>query len=147
MKLAGLVSFAALLALCGCTQHPVTTTTTTTASAPARVNLGPANVVGPWSFDGTCASGDGMVLQPNGTASLNENEEGLWGIENAGRLVLLTQQLEPVDLDHHAGGGPAGFYAFAMHAGDQDHLSSDDERQHPITAKRCPSEQAPPPPD
>ena len=49
---------------------------------------------GTWSFDGTCASGDGMVLQADGKASYDEWGTGLWAIaENGGRLVLIMEDI------------------------------------------------------
>lgn len=49
---------------------------------------------GTWSFDGTCASGDGMVLQADGKASYDEWGTGLWAIaDNGGRLVLIMEDI------------------------------------------------------
>lgn len=51
---------------------------------------------GVWSFDGTCASGDGMTLAPDGTAGFDEWGEGLWAESADGeRLVLILKVMEP----------------------------------------------------
>ena len=39
-------------------------------------------LVGTWSFDGSCASGDGMVLKRDGKASYDEWGQGLWALAN-----------------------------------------------------------------
>lgn len=149
MTLIARLGLACAIALAACspqaTTSTATTSTTTTSTAPQRIHLGPAVIPGAWSFDGTCGSGDGMVLQPNGTASINEDQAGLWGIDGDGRLIVLTQQVEPGDT--HAPGGPAATYVFEMREPDQDHLYSVDQRANAITAKRCPSDAAAPPPD
>jgi hypothetical protein len=49
---------------------------------------------GTWSFDGTCASGDGMVLHTNGKAAYDEWGTGLWAIgEDGARLVLIVEDI------------------------------------------------------
>ena len=47
-----------------------------------------------WSFDGTCASGDGMVLSADGKAGYDEWGAGLWAAaENGKRLVLIVEDI------------------------------------------------------
>lgn len=47
-----------------------------------------------WSFDGTCASGDGMTLQADGKAGYDEWGSGLWAsAENGKRLVLIVEDI------------------------------------------------------
>lgn len=59
------------------------------SGAPAR-----AWFVGAWSFDGSCASGDGMVLARDGKASYDERGQGLWAAaENGQRLVLIVEDI------------------------------------------------------
>lgn len=49
---------------------------------------------GTWSFDGTCASGDGMVLKADGKAAYDEWGTGLWAIaDNGARLVLIVEDI------------------------------------------------------
>lgn len=49
---------------------------------------------GVWSFDGTCASGDGMVLKGDGKAAYDEWGSGLWAsAENGSRLVLIVEDI------------------------------------------------------
>jgi hypothetical protein len=49
---------------------------------------------GTWSFDRTCASGDGMVLTADGKASYDEWGGGLWASADDGaRLVLIVEDV------------------------------------------------------
>lgn len=51
---------------------------------------------GVWSFDGTCASGDGMALAADGNARFDEWGEGLWAESaDGGRLFLILKVMEP----------------------------------------------------
>ena len=134
-----------LLAACGpgsappSAAKPASVQTTAPAQTSQRLALVPAAVIGAWSFDGSCASKDGMTLRPDGKAALGEGQEGLWGIDSEGRLVLLMQNFEPGDLTNTPQGGAAEFYAFKMRAPDRDALISvDTTAPHPIHAKRCP---------
>lgn len=56
---------------------------------------------GTWSFDGTCASGDGMTLQDDGTAGFDEWGTGLWAEADGGRRLVLI--LKASEYDEHAG--------------------------------------------
>lgn len=47
-----------------------------------------------WSFDGTCASGDGMTLKADGKAGYDEWGSGLWAsAEDGKRLVLIVEDI------------------------------------------------------
>jgi hypothetical protein len=47
-----------------------------------------------WSFDGTCASGDGMTLKADGKAGYDEWGAGLWAsAEDGKRLVLIVEDI------------------------------------------------------
>lgn len=47
-----------------------------------------------WSFDGTCASGDGMTLKADGKATYDEWGSGLWAsAEDGKRLVLIVEDI------------------------------------------------------
>jgi hypothetical protein len=49
-------------------------------------------LTGTWSFDGTCASGDGMTLNKDGKASYDEWGTGLWAVTDKGtRIVLIIE--------------------------------------------------------
>lgn len=49
---------------------------------------------GAWSFDGTCASGDGMVLKADGKVAYDEWGSGLWAAAESGsRLVLIVEDI------------------------------------------------------
>ncbi len=58
-----------------------------------------AALAGTWSFDGTCASGDGMTLRADGKASYDEWGEGLWALaEKGARIVIIAEDIsEEVD--------------------------------------------------
>lgn len=49
---------------------------------------------GTWSFDNSCASGDGMTLKADGKAAYDEWGDGLWAsAENGKRLVLIVEDI------------------------------------------------------
>ena len=53
-----------------------------------------AALVGTWSFDGTCASGDGMILKADGKAAYDEWGEGLWALADKGaRIVVIAEDI------------------------------------------------------
>lgn len=61
------------------------------ATAPAA---SAAQFAGTWSFDGSCASGDGMTLQADGKASFDEWGDGLWALADKGtRLVIIAEDI------------------------------------------------------
>jgi hypothetical protein len=61
----------------------------TTSQTPAGIET-----MGTWSFDGTCASGDGMQLQYDGKASYDEWGRGLWALADGGqRLVIIVEDI------------------------------------------------------
>jgi hypothetical protein len=69
------------------------------ATAPATAA---AQFVGTWSFDGTCASGDGMTLKADGKASYDEWGDGLWALADKGtRLVIIAEDIRE-DSDRRA---------------------------------------------
>jgi hypothetical protein len=52
-------------------------------------------LVGVWSFDRSCASGDGMTLVADGTASFDEWGQGTWATADGNRVVLTLTRWEP----------------------------------------------------
>ena len=51
-------------------------------------------IVGTWSFDGSCASGDGMRLMRDGKAAYDEWGHGLWAFDEGGkRLVIIAEDI------------------------------------------------------
>jgi len=49
-------------------------------------------LVGTWSFDGSCASGDGMRLQRDGKASYDEWGQGLWALADHDTRILIIAE-------------------------------------------------------
>jgi hypothetical protein len=51
-------------------------------------------IIGTWSFDGSCASGDGMRIASDGKANFDEWGAGLWALDEAGlRLVIIAEDI------------------------------------------------------
>lgn len=69
----------------------------------AIVPLPLSSLAGAWSFDGSCASGDGMVLKADGKASYDEWGDGLWALADSGkRLVLIVEDISEEAHRHKA---------------------------------------------
>ena len=62
------------------------------AAAPAAAQT-PDELIGTWSFDGSCASSDGMGLSPDGEVWFDEWGWGLWVVES-GRILMILQESE-----------------------------------------------------
>jgi hypothetical protein len=97
---------ALVLCVTACGQPAATETSAPVSSEPAAASPGaPAldhdSVVGTWSFDRSCASGDGMTLRADGGASYDEWGEGHWVVDVPSRLILTLAKSEP-------GVGPTG---------------------------------------
>jgi hypothetical protein len=112
------------------------------APGAASALLDPISVQGTWSFDRTCASGDGMTLRADGAASYDEWGEGLWAINEAGQLVMILRHQEP----GLAADGAGERYVYTLTASE---AAGDDltgqvlsnrpgEEPRDINAKRCP---------
>jgi hypothetical protein len=113
------------------------------AMAPPKLSA--AAIEGIWSFDGSCASGDGMILGADGAASLDEGGEGQWRLAD-NRLLLSLQVREMGDEN----ATPQNFeYTLQVARLDADHLAGtlieQHDRQPPraIDARRCIDEDAP----
>lgn len=65
------------------------------AQAPAAPRLDHQTIIGTWSFDGSCASGDGMGLQADNSAFYDEWGTGSWSINRQNQLVLALVRREP----------------------------------------------------
>ncbi len=61
------------------------------SSPPTATSIRPF-VVGTWSFDGSCASGDGMVLQRDGKASYDEWGRGLWALSTYDNHIVIIAE-------------------------------------------------------
>lgn len=62
---------------------------TSLVSAQEWKNPAESKYVGTWSFDGSCASGDGMSLEPDGIAGYDEWGTGTWAESKDGKRVIL----------------------------------------------------------
>ncbi|MBY0563287.1 MAG: hypothetical protein K2P58_03790 [Hyphomonadaceae bacterium] len=96
----------ACLAACGQPRSTAPQDASAGASGVGRVAeaafvLEPEAMVGIWSFDRSCASGDGMILHADGRASYDEWGEGTWATADENRVVLTLSRIEP-------GLGPTG---------------------------------------
>lgn len=88
-----LVCAAALLAACGQPADkqkaaPASTPAAATSAEPPPPRLDHETIIGTWSFDGSCASGDGMGLQADGSAFYDEWGTGRWSINRQNQVVL-----------------------------------------------------------
>lgn len=106
--------------------------------AAAGFEMEPEALVGIWSFDRTCASGDGMILRADGAASYDEWGQGTWATAEGNRVVLSLERHEP-------GVGPTGeqvTYYIDVAAPVTDDLSGvlardDGTEQRGVNARRC----------
>ena len=137
MRTAFLLPVLALAALAACSR-PTTTSTAATTSGAAIVP-GHSDLIGAWSFDGSCASEDGMTLAADGHAAVGEREEGTWSVAADGKITINTQDFEPGDLTHQST-GHGQTWTFEMTGPDDLNGMSGDGRL--TMAKRCPA--APP---
>jgi hypothetical protein len=94
MRIRSILCVAALLAACG---QPAEQQQAAPASAPAAaataqtpppLRLDHETIIGTWSFDGSCASGDGMGLRADNTAFYDEWGTGTWSINRQNQIVL-----------------------------------------------------------
>ena len=93
MKMRLIVCAAVFLAAC---DPPAEKQTAAPASAPAPAakaappppRLDHETIIGTWSFDGSCASGDGMGLRADNTAFYDEWGTGTWSINRQNQIVL-----------------------------------------------------------
>lgn len=93
MRILSVLCVAALLAAC---DPPVEKQKATPAPAPVAAakaqtpppRLDHETIIGTWSFDGSCASGDGMGLQADNTAFYDEWGTGTWSINRQNQIVL-----------------------------------------------------------
>lgn len=101
--------------------------------------MAPEALVGTWSFDRTCASGDGMTLNADDTAGLDEWGVGTWATADGNRVVLNLERHEP-------GVGATGqqvTYYFDVAAPVTDELvgqiaRDDGSERRAVNARRCP---------
>jgi hypothetical protein len=83
----------ALLAACGQApeqpkQAPPAPAPAASPQAPPPPRLDQKTIIGTWSFDGSCASGDGMGLNADGSAFYDEWGSGTWRLNRQDQIVL-----------------------------------------------------------
>jgi hypothetical protein len=101
-----------------------------------------AAIVGTWSFDRSCASGDAMMLAADGKAAYDEWGDGTWTINAEGQLVLDLVKREPGVLDDKGepltmvftAAEPVGDMLLGNFAG-----MAPDQPGRAVNAKRCPA--------
>ena len=87
------------------TRYPAISLTPLAAAAAALALATPAAAqtptreyfIGIWSFDGSCASGYGMGLRPDGEVWYDEWGSGLWILENGAIRMILQESEMGVD--------------------------------------------------
>ena len=107
---------------------------------PVRIDR--AAIVGTWSFDKSCASGDAMMLAADGKAAYDEWGDGTWTINAEGQLVLDLIKREPGVLDDK--GEPLTMvFTAAEPVGDlllgNFARTAPDQPGRAVNAKRCPA--------
>lgn len=100
MKARFLLCALALLAACGQPAeeqkgNPTAAPGVAQPGDPAGPRLDHQTVIGTWSFDGSCASGDGMGVDSDGSAFYDEWGTGNWRINAQNQLVLDLVRREP----------------------------------------------------
>jgi len=131
------MALAVALFVCACGQQ--TRQADSPAQAPTEAQTAAFEheaLVGTWSFDRSCASGDGMRLNADDTASFDEWGEGNWSVDAENRLVLDVAVHEP-------GVGPTGerqTLVLAINGAITDDLNAELAGTPPraINARRCP---------
>lgn len=88
-----LLCAAGLLAACGQPAEKQKAAPAPAPAAPAKAEAPPPRldhqtIIGTWSFDGSCASGDGMGLRADNTAFYDEWGTGAWSINRQNQIVL-----------------------------------------------------------
>jgi hypothetical protein len=133
-------SFILLLAACGQPAEPPSDAQAPPAgTGQSAAPLESEALVGVWSFDRSCASGDGMRLNADGTMTFDEWGEGTWETADNNRVVFTLARIEP-------GMGPSGEtlnYTLDVAGVVTDDLSGalvrgDAEEVRAIYARRCP---------
>jgi hypothetical protein len=93
MRIRSVLCVAALLAACDPPAEkqpaaPAPAPVEAKAQTPLPPRLDHETIIGTWSFDGSCASGDGMGLRPDNTAFYDEWGTGTWSINRQNQIVL-----------------------------------------------------------
>lgn len=96
-----IAAFASLSVLAACGQGADAPRAPDEAAPVASTALTQDALVGVWSFDRSCGSGDGMSLNADGTAAYDEWGDGTWRLADANRVVLTLDV-------HEMGVGPTG---------------------------------------
>lgn len=145
MKTRAFLCAAVLVAGCGQPQ-PEQDAPAPPAPAPAAPSapeaaLSPASVVGVWSFDRSCASGDGMRLAANGEAGFDEWGVGAWSLDAENNVVLdLRRQELGVEMSPDEGEPVRVVVEVRPPVGDdlRAEIRVEGEAVRTVNARRCP---------
>jgi hypothetical protein len=143
MKTRFLVCALALLAACGQPEQKQQAPAPTPpapphATAPAPQRLDEQTIIGTWSFDGSCASEDGMGLRADNTAFYEEWGTGTWRLNREDQIVLDLLRREPGVEDDP--GAPVTLTIDVSGASDEAlevTINGDGEEPREATALRC----------
>jgi hypothetical protein len=96
-----------------------------------------SGLIGTWSFDGTCASGDGMTLEKDGDAGYDEWGSGLWALTDGGKRLVLILRVTEMGRDEPEPEIKIMEAAIAVVSKTRLHLTFIDDNRK-VTATRCP---------
>jgi len=138
-----LIAFAVASVIGACSPPAATDETGATGSIAAEgFTMEPEALVGTWSFDRTCASGDGMTLNADGVAGYDEWGHGTWATADGNRVVLSLERRE-MGVDEPTGEHLTLYLDVTAPVTDDlsGQLARDDgSEQRAINARRCPSQ-------
>lgn len=138
-----LIAIAVASVITACSPPATTDETGATGSIAAEgFVMEPEALVGTWSFDRSCASGDGMTLNADGVAGYDEWGHGTWATADGNRVVLSLERRE-MGVDEPTGEHLTLYLDVAAPVTDDlvGQLARDDgSEQRAINALRCPSQ-------
>lgn len=142
MKARFLLCALALLAACGQPAEqqkgtPVAAAGAAQSNEPGAPRLDHETVIGTWSFDGSCASGDGMGVDADGSAFYDEWGTGNWRINPQNQLVLALVRRE---MGVTTGGEPVTLTINVVGASEEAlelEIAGADAEPRLVTALRC----------
>jgi hypothetical protein len=142
MKARFLLCALALLAACGQPEEkqkgsPAAAPGVAQSDEPGAPRLDHQTVIGTWSFDGSCASGDGMGVDADGSAFYDEWGTGNWRITPQNQLVF---DLVRREMGATTGGEPVTLTINVTGASEEAlelEIAGADAEPRVVTAMRC----------